>query len=268
MSANRLAVSPGIGLAEPVVMLPLLPLLVAALQMQGPLTRAEVEQALADGVREKLAQGWSLADVSGDEDEVTLTLTHGKQVERHVVHVGDDGPDDEGGNAYRIDVGGTFPTRTTPDEFFALALANGGGIEIIGDCGSYYTRAYFLEAHAKGKRAASALVAATLKSADDIEGAYVSGGEAEFSLEVSGNAARLIVTLDDNDRVTAAEVRRYEYNADNSTYAQLDRMKRKLGDKVTSIVDGISGPKLVGDKRFELDTSAIESNHPNDGCGC
>ena len=248
-------------------MVPLLPLLVAALQMQGPLTRAEVEQALADGVREKLAQGWAVVDVSGDEDEVTVTLTHGAQVERHVVHIGDDGPD-EGGNAHRIDVGGAPPTRSHPDEFFELALASGGGIEIDGDCGRYFARAYFWDARAKGKPAASRLVATTLKSADDVESAYVGDGEAEFSLEVGGSATRLVVTLDDNNKVIAAEVRRYEYNADNSTYQQLDRMKRKLGTKVTTIVDGISAIELGGDKRFALDTLAIEPNHANDGCGC
>lgn len=225
-------------------------------------TQAEVEQALADGVREKLARGWTLADVGGDEDEVTLTLTMGTQVERHVAHL-----DDEF-NAVRIDAGGALPARTTPDEFFTAALISGGGIEIENDCGRYFARAYFLDAHAKGKRAASRLVATALRDSDDVESAYVADGQAEFALELpGGKSATLIVSLDDSDKVVAAELRRYEYSADIATHTKQAAMKRRIGDAVTSIVDGMSGPVLVGAKRFEV--SAIEANDPDDHtCGC
>jgi hypothetical protein len=46
----------GIALAALSTMLAMLPLLVSALQMQAPLSEAEIEQALVDGVHKKLSK--------------------------------------------------------------------------------------------------------------------------------------------------------------------------------------------------------------------
>jgi hypothetical protein len=247
----------------------LLPFLgVTALQMQAPLSEAEIEQALVDGVREKLAKGWTVVDVRGDYDELAITLAKNGKVEQHVAHM-----DDEAGNAIRIDAGGPLPAHPIGvTDFLVLALSDrfgtGGGIEIGGDCGRIEARPYLLDASAKGADARR-LVATTLKASDDVESAYVEGNLATFSIDTAGKHAELRVTLDDNGKVTAAQVRRYDFGPDMSTHAKQSTMKDRIGDQVTKIVDGTFGPKLYGDKRFTFDSNAFESHHTDDGsCGC
>ena len=254
----------GIALAALLAMLAMLPFLVSALQMQAPLSAGELEQALVEGIRERLVQGWTVVGVHGDDDELVFTLTKGKRVEQHVAHI-----DESAGNALRVDTGVTLPARLiAPSELMQEALRS-GGIEIGGDCGSIEARGYLIDASARGADAA-ALVATTLKDSEDVESAVLEDNVAKFSIELADNKhAELRVTLSVTGKVRAAEVRHYEYGGDVTTHAQQRKMKQKIGDKVTSIVDGTFGPTLRGDKRFTFDTSAFESNNPGDhSCGC
>jgi hypothetical protein len=240
----------------------LLPVLgVSALEMQAPPSDREIEQALVAGVRTKLAQGWTLASVEGDYDELTFTLTKGKRVEQHVAHI-----DHESGNALRIDTGVALPHHLIePTDFMVDALVAGGGIEIGGDCGRVEARAYMIDASARGADAA-VLVATTLRDSDDVESASLEANLATFSLDTS---TELRVTLDDGGKVLAAEVRRHEYGGDTTTHTRQDKMKARIGERVTRIVEGTFGPTLHGDKRFTFHSNAFESNNPDDhSCGC
>ena len=240
----------------------LLPLLgVTALQMQS---KAEVEAELTNGVRTALADGWTLADVRGDEDEVTITMTKGDKIEQHVAHI------DGEHNAYRVDVGGTLPAHPWPNEFVALTLGQGGGIEIAGHCGSLDVRMYEPGPRAKGA-AAGRLVSAMLKAADDLETASVDDTEsrATFGLTLEGRYAELHVALD-SGRVIAAELRKYTYGPDTTTHTKHRALKRAIGKTVTRIDDGDTGPVLFGEKRFAIDYEAFEENDPDREhyCGC
>lgn len=241
-------------------MLALLPFLVAALQMQAPLSEAEIEQALVEGVRERLAEGWTVAGIEGDYDELVVTLTKGKRVEQHVAHI-----DHEAGNALRIDTGVPLPHHLIKPTAFMVEAFRGGGIELGGDCGRVEARAYLIDATARGADAAR-LVATTLRDSDDVEGAELEDNLATFSLDTSNE---LRVTLDPSGKVLATEVRRYEYGGDTTTHARQHKMKQRIGEQVTRILEGPTGPTLRGDKRFTFDTSAFESNRPDDdSCGC
>lgn len=246
----------------------MLAILPVALALQMQLTRAEVEHALVEGVRERLEAGWSIADVRGDEDELVFTLTRGIAVERHIAHLDYDDPST---SAVRIDKGGTPPREVfAPSPFLVAAIKNGGGIEIAGDCGRIDARPYMLDAKARGS-AARKLVAETLRSSDDLEQASLDGTEAVFGVELGGTLSELHVTLDeDTAKVVRAELRRYEYSPDMTTHARQGKMKRKIGASVQTIEAGAMGPVLVsGTKRFEIDTSTFERNFPDDHtCGC
>jgi hypothetical protein len=244
----------------------LLPLLVTALQMQSP-SEDEVSRALADGIRAKLAAGWTLVDMRGDHDEVSFTLVKGKRVEAHVVHVVDRDND----AAYRIDVLAVPPVRPfAPGPFIISALAAGGGIELEQDCGNVEPRVYLLDAKAKGRIAAAKLVAETLKASVDVEDADVSANLATFMLDVgNGEHATLHVELDDDSHVIAAELRRFEDGIDVTTYEGQARMQQKIGTKVTKIESGERGVVLRGDKWFEIVPDKFERHVPPEtGCGC
>jgi hypothetical protein len=233
------------------------------------LTHAEIEQALVDGVRAKVAAGWEIAAVeSDDEDELVFTLTRGIAVERHVAHFD---YQDESASSVRIDKGGTAERgRFAPSPFLVAAIKGKGGIEIDNDCGRLYARPYMIDANAKGP-AARKLVAETLKSSTDLEKAELVGDEAVFGVELDGKLSELHVTLDDDAKVVRAELRRYEYNPDMTTHKQQAKMKRRIGASVQMIEGGIMGPVLVsGTKRFEIDTSTFESNDTSEHltCGC
>ena len=242
-------------------MLAILPIAVTALQMQS--TQAEVEHALVDGVRDRMSEGWTVVGQEHDYDEVAIVLTKGTQIERHVVHM-----DNDTGNAYRVDVGGKKPKSPWVSGMLLLALRQNGGVEITDDCGRLDLRPYLVEARARGASARK-LVAETLKASDDLELANVDGDVAVFGVETGGRYAEVHVALDEG-KVVEAEVRSYENNPDMTTFARQQKLKRKLGASVQTILDGETGPVLVGtNRRFEIDTTAFESNNPDaDGCGC
>ena len=232
--------------------------------MQAPLTESEVERLFAEGVREKIAQGWTLYDIDSAFEELTFTLTRSGKVEQHVAHI-----DHDAGNAYRIDAGVALPgTARNGGAIARQALTGKGGFEFDEDCGRVYPRFFVLEGSAKGA-AAGRLVARTLKASEDVEDASIEDTKAVFAIDIDGGKhAELRVTLDDDEKVIAAELRRYEYGPDLSTYTRQEAMRQKLGATVTKIVDGDNGPKLIGSSSFEINRDKIE-RHPDDGrCGC
>lgn len=245
----------------------LLPLLVTALQMQSP-SEDEVARALADGIHAKLDAGWTLVDVRSDHDEVTFTLVKGKRVEEHVVHVADRDSD----AAYRIDVVSTPPAHplAPPRPFVVHALANGGGIELAQNCGRVEPHVFLLHDRARGRAAAAKLVADTLKDSIDVENAEVGPNLAVFTLEiVGGDHAKLHVELDDDNRVVAAELRRFEDGVDVTTYEGQARMQQKIGTAITRIEPGERGVVLRGDKWFEIVPEKFERHVPPiEGCDC
>lgn len=244
----------------------MLAILPVALALQMQLTRAEIEQALVDGIRAKLEAGWEITDVRGDEDEVVFTLTRGIAVERHIAHV----DEDPSAGGVRIEKGGAVPQEPwTPSPFLVDAIKHGGGIEIAGDCGRIDARPYMIDAKAKGA-AARKLVAETLKSSDDLEQASLDDNAVVFAVDLGGKFAELHVTLGDGAKVIRAELRRYAYGPDMTTFTDQSKMKRRIGASVQTIEDGAMGPVLVGTKRkFEIDTSMFENNFPDDHtCGC
>jgi hypothetical protein len=245
----------------------MLAILPVALALQMQLSQREVEHALVDGVREKLAAGWSIADVRGDDDEHVFTLTRGVAMERHIAHV----DYDEGSRSgVRIESGRAprdLRDFRAPSPFLVDAIKS-GGVEIVSNCGSVDARPYLIDANVKGA-AARKLVAETLRSSDDLEQASVDDDEALFGIERGGKFAVLHVGLADG-KVVRAELRRYEYGPDMTTHTEQAKMKRHIGPSVQSIEGGERGPVLVGTgKKFEIDTATFESNFPDDHtCGC
>jgi hypothetical protein len=239
----------------------LLPLLGAtALEMQS---QAELEAAVSTGLRAALANGWTLADIDTDDDELVFTMTKGGKVERHVAHV------DGTHNAYRVEVGGPAGTGAGHPALVAQDLAAGGGIEIGSDCGMLHVRTYTPGPRAKGAPAAR-LVGALLAAADDLESADVVDDRAVFHLTRDGEALELHVGLDDG-RVVRAELRRYGYGADTTTYTRRRALRRAIGKAVTRIENGDDGVVLVGAKRHVIAHVAFEPNDPDreeHACGC
>ena len=240
----------------------LLPLLFAALQMQS---QADVEKALTDGVHARLAAGWTIVDMRTDDDELVVTMrdAYASQIEQHVAHI------DGHANAYRIDVVHAFPQNPAPpDDFTVAALSGRGGLEIQLDCGHAQPRPYMIDARERGA-AAARLVAKTLKDSSDLENATLEHGRAIFVLDVNQQAIDLIVAVDGDGNVKSAEVRRYQFGPDVSTNKKQRAMQRAVGEKVTQITEGDSGPVLHGAKRFAIDLYALERDADlDDGCGC
>jgi len=237
----------------------LVPLLFAALQMQS---QAEVEKALTDGVRARLADGWTIADIRTDDDELTITVQNAFAIEEHVAHI--DGHE----NAYRVDVVHALPQHPiAPDAFTIAALSGGGGIEIQLDCGHANARPFMRDARERGE-AAARLVAKTIRSSSDLENATLENNQAVFVLDMHGTAANLIVAVDEDGNVKRAEVRRYQFGPDETTHRRQRAMRKAVGEAVTQITEGDSGPVLHGEKRFAIDLYALTRNFPSEGCGC
>ena len=246
----------------PLFLLPLLS--VTALEMPS---QAEVEEALSDGLRAALAEGWELADVRGDDDELVFTMTKDDQIEQHVAHL------DGSHNAYRVDRGAALPAHPWPAEHVALAIAGGGGIEIGSECGGLDVRTYRPGPRARTPAAAARLVGALLKAADDLETAnLVDGSHAVFGLSLESGYAELHVTLAADTRVVGAELRHYSHGPDHSTFTARRSLGRAVGKAVTHISATDDGPLvLVGAKRFTLGYDHFESTRSEDDgetCGC
>ena len=255
-------------MALPLLLLPLLG--VTALEMQSQTqSQAELEEAVTDGLRTALADGWTLAEVDADEDELVFTMTKAGHVERHVAHL------DGEHNAYRVDrVATGAPAPASPSwqtTNVATALAAGGGIEIGGSCGTLDVRTYTPGPRATNPTAARRLAGALLRAADDLESADLADNRAVFNLTFDGSTAELHVELDATHRIRRAELRHYGYNTDSTTYAKQRALRRAVGKSVTHIEESPDGLVLVGAKRHVIEDASFEPNDPDSDdhtCGC
>lgn len=263
------------------MILPLLPLLsiTATAPAQAPaaptsptsVTQAATEDELADvtsrGVRTAIEAGWILVSAESGPDEVIFTLTRGNAIARHIAKL-----DHAAGNSYRVEPAATLPANLfAPGAFLLTALAGGGGIELVGDCGTVSERPYLIERRATGA-AAGRLVARSLAASQDVERATVDDDRASFALDMRTGPAELRVTLDAG-AVTAAELRRYQWAGDTSTFRRQRAMQRAVrAGSVTSIAadDDEATLLFIGAKRFTMPVEAFVSNDPDqdETCGC
>ncbi|MBA3395722.1 MAG: hypothetical protein H0T89_23965 [Deltaproteobacteria bacterium] len=256
------------------VMLPLLSVTVLAgpapvtpLYVARDTTADAATAQLADGIRAALADGWLVADVRENGEEAAFTVTRGKAIEVHIARF-------EGTttNSYRIEPALALPADPRPaDAFLLAALTGGGGITIGGDCGTLDVNPYLIDGKATGA-AAGQLVATTLADARDLESAYVTEGSATFGIDRAAGPSVLEVSLDDTGAITAAELRRFQYGGDQTTFRRQGALARAVrGKVVTSVVDtGDDVVMFVGAKRFTIPQQAFVSNFPenDETCGC
>ena len=229
-------------------------------------SHAELEALVGDGVRAAVAAGWRLVAIEGDDTGLTFTVVAGGAAQRHVAIV------DERmeGGVYRVERGAApaDPGGVT-DAALAAAAAPAGGFEILPACGDFYERAYVVEAAARGA-AAGELASATLAAADDLEDALPEGDTVTLALERDGAPVDLVLTRGADDRLAAAEVRRYDYRGDASTYAGMSAF-RTLPPLTRLETDGADHLVLVaGRRRIPIDPDHF-APHPDlehDGCGC
>ncbi len=228
----------------------------------------DLERALTVRVRSAIESGWTLVDVSPEDDGTGygFTLTRDGDVLRHVA--------DFGGNVYRVG-SATLPEQPTkPSDLLLEALREGGGIMLSSGCG-YDVQTYFIDGYAAGPQARS-LAARSHAAADDLEGAWVAGRRATFQLETGGNAVDLIVTLTEEGGVAEAELRRYESRSDRTVYRRRGALTRALHRAFVSSIHE-EGDILVlrtSRGRFAIDPggTAFRSRYGGDdeyeGCGC
>jgi hypothetical protein len=231
-------------------------------------SQEQLEDALSVRLRSAIAEGWTLVDVSQADDGNGLgfTLTRDGDAVRHLISFE--------GNLYRIEPGEVPEEPTAPSEQMLEALRGRGGVELGVSCGGYYEQPYLIDDAATGSDA-SALVARSLATADDLEGASMTGRRAIFQLQRDGAAVDLVVTLTEEGRVAEAELRRHGLGSDDTAYRRRSAMVHALrGAFVSSIHSKDGGIVLRTSRgRFALDPdgSAFRSKHGDDGyegCGC
>jgi hypothetical protein len=246
----------------------LLPFLTAGIAPVHHDTNAALERALVTQVRADVKAGWRVVEGYGWDAGVSL-VKDGTVMRRSIV-VEQDG---DGGELMAT----ATPVTDTPreDDFLTQSMLN-GGVTLASGCGDWYLDHYIVVDRARGE-AAGKLVADTLRTADDVEGAYHEGGVVTFVLEREQQGLQLVVELNDEDRIDRASVKRVRHVTDNGTYKRKNRMRQSLRGKTVTTIDtsGMSDSValVVGAKRFEVDPdSDAFVAHPRDddesGCGC
>jgi hypothetical protein len=230
-------------------------------------SQRDLERALTVRVRSAIESGWTLVDVSPEDDGASygFTVTRDGDARRHVA--------DFDSNVYRVGPA-TLPEHPTePSALLLEALRQGGGIELAAGCG-YDVQAYFVDGYAAGPRARE-LAARSLAAADDLEGAWIVDRRATFQLEAGGQAIDLIVTLTEDGGVADAELRRYASRTDRTVYRRRGAMARALhGAFLSSVHEEGDGLVLRTSRgRFAIDPggTAFRSRYGDDeheGCGC
>lgn len=245
----------------------LLPLLASLVISTG--SHAEVEQTLTEGLRTRLAAGWTIADMRTENDEYVVTLTRDDRVEAHVLSDADKA-------TYRIETDAQVPAdpREPSEEIVRALAAPRGGLEISMGCGEYYERAYVLQA--SGTRdVARRLVAWTLATAEDLRMVSVWDQHALFVIERDGQRMDLHAWLDPKGNVLEAQLRRYdEVNDGTATYRRGPAMKRALLRRSVVAITNDDGKIVLGTGKgsFALDPDgdafAYPQSEEHEGCGC
>jgi len=252
------------------MLLALLPVLSLATQASSVTFESQeaLERALTVQVRSALEAGWTIVDVSPEDngDGIGFTLERDGIVERHIAEI-------DGGNVYRVEPAALPSAPTKPNAELMEALRGHGVVEIGGRCG-IYVDSYMIEGSAIGAEA-GAFVARTLAAADDLESAWGADGRAVFQIETGGVAVDLIATLTKDGGIVEAELRRYESREDRVSYRRRAAMVHALrGAFVSSIHQEHDSLVLRTNRgRFAIDPAgkAFRSKHPEgegEGCGC
>lgn len=228
----------------------------------------ELERALTVRVRSAIEAGWTLVDVSSEDDGTGygFTVTRDGDARRHVADID--------GNVYRVGPAALPEQPTKPSDLLLEALREGGGITLSSGCG-YDVQAYFIDSYAAGPDARS-LAARSLAATNDLEGAWLADRRATFQLETGGKAIDLIVTLAEDGGVVEAELRRYESRADHTVYRRRGAMTRALHRAFVSSIHEEDGNLVLRTSRgrFAIDPggTAFHSRSSGDdeyeGCGC
>lgn len=240
----------------------LLPLLVGSAEVIATGDDARVEQALSDGIRTRVEQGWAVLDVRmASHDELVVTLSKGETFERHVVHF-------DSVDVYRVEADTKRPgDAEEPSHFFGVALAApSGGVEIESGCGEYYLRPYLVDEHATGEFATE-LVARTLGSADNLASAIAGNGKVTFSVTKKHVTRDLVVWLDRKGAVLEAQLRRFEFSNGGGEYKRMGALKKALAKMRVTAVKGTT--LILPSGSFALDPEGASfGGDEGHGCGC
>ena len=245
----------------------LLPLL-ASVVVATAGSHADVERTFSDGVRARVAAGWTVADMRSENDGFVATLVAGEQIERHVMEF-------TGKAEYRIESDAKLPQEAVePSDWTLQALTSPrGGIEISSGCGGeYFEVPYMVESFAT-EAMAPRFVAATLATADDLTQAHVYSNKATFKIERGDRELTLLVWLDNRGNVIEAQLRSYGgANDGTASYNKSRQLSQALRHgKVARITDA-NGVTLVTSKSsfpIDPDGDAFASNDEEyEGCGC
>lgn len=252
----------------------LLPVLAAASATPETLTfdsQEDLHRALTVRLRSALEAGWTLIDVSPEDDSsgTGFTLANGIDVERHVAM-------SDGSYVYRIGPAELPAHPIKPAETLLEAIRGRGGIELVADCGGSYVESYLLDGFGVGPEARD-LVTRSLAAADDLESAWVAGRRAVFQLEVGGSPVDLVVTLTDEGGVAEAELRRFASRRDETVYRRRGAMARALRRAFVSRIHQEDDRVVLRTSRgrfmIDPDGTAFRSRHGDgdgeyEGCGC
>lgn len=249
-------------------MLLLLPLLTAGIAPVHHDTNAALERALVAQIRADVKAGWQI--IEGYGWDAGVSVVKDGVVMRRSITVEADG---EGGELTTTATPVVDPPQT--NEFLTQSMLN-GGISLETGCGDWYLVYHVIEDRARGD-AAGKLVADTLRTADDLEGAYHSAGVVTFTLEREDKGLELVVELNGENRIDRATLRSVRSVTDEGTYKRKNRLRQALRGKSVTTID-TSGTEsdvvlVIGDKRFAIDPdrSAFVA-HPREpdegGCGC
>lgn len=240
----------------------LLPLLLGAEpQVIATGDHLRVEQALSDGIRTKVEQGWAVMDVRTANDELVVTLSKGETYERHVVHF-------DTVEVYRVEADVKRPADTDePSHFLGLALAAPtGGVEIESGCGEHGLRPYLVDEHATGEFAME-LVARTLGTADNLSTANAVDGKVTFGVTKKTVTRDLVVWLDRKGAVIEAQLRRFEYSGGGAAYTRMGALKKSLAKMRVTAVKGTTLILSKGSFALDPEGGAFGDNGEH-GCGC
>lgn len=246
-------------------MLLLLPLLTAGIAPVHHDTNEALERALVAQVRADVKAGWRVIEGYGGAG---VSVVKDGTVMRRSITVEADG---EGGELVAEAMSVDDPPRE--DDFLTQSMLN-GGVTLKSGCGDWYLDHHIIVDRARGD-AAGKLVADTLRTADDVEGAYHEAGVVTFTLERESQGLELVVQLNDENRIGRATLKRVRFASDNGTYKRKNRLRQTLRDKSVTSIDTSSDSVVlvVGPKRFEVDPDLDAFvAHPRDdndsGCGC
>nr|MDQ3370720.1 hypothetical protein [Myxococcota bacterium] len=129
-----------------------------------------------------------------------------------------------------------------------------------------------LEGSATGAEAGR-LIARTLAASTDLESAALVDHRATFRLETPAGATELRVVLEPDGAVASAEVRRFPWGTDQSTFRRQRALQRAMREtSVTAILADRADDTIlmVGGKRFTLPGAAFVAHERDDdhSCGC